>query len=111
MILIGGFALAGVPPLNGFQGKLMLIRSFLDAGFPELAIITILISIGTFMVFVKIFYNVFLKPKPNALDVPDEKVPKSTIFALVLLTLFCIVVGVCPSLLTDSINIFVGGLL
>ena len=111
MILIGGFALAGVPPLNGFQSKLMLIKSFLDAGFPELAIITILISIGTFMVFVKIFYNVFLKPKPNSLEITNEKVPKSTIFTIAMLTLFCIVVGLVPSLLTGTFHSFVGGLL
>ncbi|MDL2246035.1 energy conserving hydrogenase EhbF [Methanobrevibacter sp. OttesenSCG-928-K11] len=111
MILIGGFSMAGVPPLNGFQSKLMLIQASLSSGFPEISIIAILVSIATFVVFVKVFYAMFLKPKPNDLVIPNKKVPRSTIFAMAILLIMCIILGLFPSIITGYISGFVGGLL
>jgi energy-converting hydrogenase B subunit F len=111
MVLIGGFAMAGVPPLNGFQSKLMLVQSALNAGYPEFAIIIVLISIATFVVFVKVFYLMFLKTKPKALEVSGEKIPKSTIITLAVFLIICITLGLFPSIATDTISGFVGGLL
>ncbi|MDR2873417.1 MAG: energy conserving hydrogenase EhbF [Methanobrevibacter sp.] len=111
MVLIGGFALAGVPPLNGFQSKVMLIQSALDKGFPELAIIMILISIVTFMTFIKIFHSIYLKPKPKDLIIEDNKIPKSTTFTMGVLIIMCIVLGLMPSLVVNGFNAFIGGLI
>jgi len=110
MVLLGGFALAGVPPLNGFQSKLMLIQASLDAGFPEISIIAILVSIVTFMTFMKAFYIVYLKPKPNDLVISNESIPKSTIFSIVILLILCLIIGLFPHLVTDNIYPFVEGL-
>jgi energy-converting hydrogenase B subunit F len=111
LILLGGFAMAGVPPLNGFQSKLMLIQSSLKAGFPELAIIMVLISIVTFMTFIKVFHSIYLKPKPNNLTFKDVKIPKATIFSVLILLLICVVLGLVPNLVTTEIYQFVGGLI
>ncbi|MCL2687096.1 MAG: energy conserving hydrogenase EhbF [Methanobrevibacter sp.] len=111
MILIGGLAMAGVPPLNGFQSKLMIVQAALDSGFPEIAIIAVLISIVTFMVFVKAFHSIYLKPKPNNLKVLNKPVPNSSIIAITVLLILCIVLGLFPQLVTDSISQFAMGLI
>lgn len=111
MVLIGGFAMAGVPPLNGFQSKLMIIQAALSSGFPEIAIIAVLVSIVTFMVFIKAFHSVYLKPKPNNLKVSSKLIPRSSLLAVTVLLIFCIVLGLFPNLATDSISQFVMGLI
>jgi energy-converting hydrogenase B subunit F len=111
MILIGGFAMAGVPPLNGFQSKLMIIQASLNSGFPEISIIAILVSIVTFMVFMKAYHSIYLKPKPKDLIVTDKIVPRSSIAAIAVLLIICIVLGLFPQLATDTISQFVMGLI
>jgi len=111
LILIGGFAMAGVPPLNGFQSKLMIIQASLDAGYPELAIIAILISIVTFMTFMKAFHLIYLKPKPKDLVIIEEDIPKSTIFSITILLIICLIIGLFPSIITGNIYPFVQGLI
>lgn len=111
MVLIGGFAMAGVPPLNGFQSKLMIIQASLESGFPEISIIAVLVSIVTFMVFMKAYHSIYLKPKPNDLVVADELVPRSSIAAIAILLIICIVLGLFPQLVTDGISQFAMGLI
>jgi energy-converting hydrogenase B subunit F len=111
MVLIGGFAMAGVPPLNGFQSKLMIVQASLDSGFPEISIIAVLVSIATFMVFMKAFHSIYLKPKPNDLVVSDKPLPKSSIIAIGVLLIICIILGLFPQLATDSISQFAMGLI
>jgi len=111
MILIGGFAMAGVPPLNGFQSKLMIIQASLDAGFPEIAVIAILVSIVTFMVFVKVYHSIYLKPKPKDLKIDNKLIPRSSITAIAILLLICIILGLFPHLATDTISQFAMGLI
>lgn len=111
MILIGGLAMAGVPPLNGFQSKLLIIQASLDAGFPEISIIAVLVSIVTFMVFVKAFHSIYLQPKPNNLKILDKPIPKSSVFAIAVLLILCIILGLFPQLATDSISQFAMGLI
>lgn len=110
LVLISGLAMAGVPPLNGFQSKLMLIQASLSCGYPELSLLAIIVSIATFVVFVKTFYTMFLRPKPNDLVIPDKKAPKSMVFAMVVLLIIIIVLGLCPSIVTSGISQFVGGM-
>ncbi|MCL2114689.1 MAG: energy conserving hydrogenase EhbF [Methanobrevibacter sp.] len=111
MVLLGGFAMAGVPPFNGFQSKLMIIESALKAGFPEISIIAVLVSIVTFMVFMKAFYSVYLKPKPQDLSIVNENIPKSTILSIAVLLIICLIIGLFPQLVTDNISPFVAGLI
>ena len=110
MILIGGLALAGVPPLNGFQSKLMLVQSALNAGYFELAIIIVLISIVVFMTFVKVFHSIYLKPQPNNLKFVNENIPKMAIVSVAILLIICIVVGIYPEIITSTFTQFLGGL-
>lgn len=104
LVLLAGLAMAGVPPLNAFQSKLMLIQSSLNAGIPELGIIMILLSIVTFMTFMKAFYSIYMRPKPNELKISDSKIPKATIFSLVVFLIVCIILGLFPQIATNYLQ-------
>ena len=111
MLLIGGLAMAGVPPLSGFQSKLMLVQASLSCGYPELSILAIMVSIATFVVFVKTFYTMFLRPKPIDLELEDKSVPRAMILAMAVLLVIIVVWGVFPDFVTQGISNFVGGIL
>ena len=111
MLLIGGLAMAGVPPLSGFQSKLMLVQASLNCGFPEISILAIMVSIATFVVFVKTFYVMFLRPKPKELEVEGKEVPRTMIFAMGVLLIIIIALGLFPDVVTNGISSFVGGIL
>ena len=111
MLLIGCLAMAGVPPLSGFQSKLMLVQASLSCGYPELSILAIMVSIATFVVFVKTFYAMFLRPKPNDLEVEGKDIPRAMIFAMGVLLIIIIVLGLFPDAVTSGISNFVGGIL
>ena len=111
MLLIAGLAMAGVPPLSGFQSKLMLVQASLNCGFPELSILAIMVSIATFVVFVKTFYVMFLRPKPRELEVEGKEVPRAMILVMGILLLLVVVLGLFPDLVVNGISSFVGGIL
>ncbi|MGF7117043.1 energy conserving hydrogenase EhbF [Methanobacterium oryzae] len=104
LVLLAGLAMAGVPPLNAFQSKLMLIQSSLNAGIPELGIIMILLSIVTFMTFMKAFYAIYMRSRPKDLEISDSKIPKATIFSLVVFLIICIILGLFPQIATNYLQ-------
>ena len=111
MLLIAGLAMAGVPPLNGFQSKLMLVQASLSCGFPELSILAIIVSIATFVVFIKTYYTMFLSPKPIDLEVENKEVPRAMVFAMLVLLVIVIFLGVFPDVVTTGISNYIGGIL
>ena len=104
LVLLAGLAMAGVPPLNAFQSKLMLIQASLQAGVPELGIIMILLSIVTFMTFMKAFYTIYMRPKPPELVIHDYKIPKATIISLVAFLIICLILGLFPQIATSNLQ-------
>lgn len=110
LVLLAGMAMAGVPPLNAFQSKLMLIQAAIQSGLPELGIIMILMSIVTFMTFMKAFYTIYMRPKPAELEVRDYKIPKSTMLSLVVFLILCIILGLFPQIATSSLQVLASGL-
>ncbi len=111
LVLLAGLAMAGVPPFNVFQSKLMLIQSSLNAGIPELGILMILLSIVTFMTFIKAFYAVYMKPKPRGLEIKDTDIPKATIFSMVVFLIVCIIFGLFPQVATNFLQGFAASLI
>ncbi len=103
-VFLAGLAMAGIPPLNAFQSKFMLIQSSLNAGIPELGIIMILLSIVTFMTFMKAFYTIYMRPKPDKLKIIDSKIPKATIFSLVVFLIICLILGLFPQIATNYLQ-------
>jgi energy-converting hydrogenase B subunit F len=110
LVLLAGLAMAGVPPLNAFQSKLMLIQAAIQSGLPELGIIMILLSIVTFMTFMKAFYTIYMRPKPKELEILDNKIPRSTVISLVVFLIVCLILGLFPQIATSSLQTLAAGL-
>jgi energy-converting hydrogenase B subunit F len=104
LVLLAGLAMAGVPPLNAFQSKLMLIQASIQSGLPELGVIMILLSIVTFMTFMKAFHAVYMRPRPLDLEIKNDKIPRVTILALFIFLIVCLVLGLFPQVATDFLQ-------
>ena len=105
LTVLAGFIMAGIPPFSVFQSKYMLCQAAMAQGIPELAIIMIILSIVTFLAFLKITYMVFLRPKPAELKVSKSKIPKVTMAVLVLFLVISLVVGLFPGLVVDKLGL------
>lgn len=103
LVLGAKFAISGIPPFNGFQSKLMLMTSALDAGMPEITAVMILVSVLTFISMMKAFHLAFLRPRDDN-EKPASNVPKTYLLALVILVGLCLVLGVYPQLATQYIE-------
>jgi energy-converting hydrogenase B subunit F len=106
LTILAGFAMAGVPPFNVFQSKYMLCQAALDAGIPELAVIMIILSVVTFLAFLKITYAIFLKPKPDDLEIVSETVPATTVAVMLLFFVICLVVGLYPDIVVGNLGMY-----
>jgi len=96
-LLISLFALAGVPPLNGFWSKLMLFGAAIDAGpvapwAPWLAIAGILNSALSLAYYVWIMRKMYFEGE-NEKRVSE---PKSVIAVMIFSIIFMVGVGVYP---------------
>ena len=105
LIVLAGFIMAGVPPFNVFQSKYMLCQAAMVQGIPELAIIMIILSIVTFLAFLKITYMIFLRQKPDDLKVSKAKIPKTTMAVMVLFLIISLIVGLFPGLVVDNLGV------
>jgi energy-converting hydrogenase B subunit F len=106
LTILAGFAMSGVPPFNVFQSKYMLCQAALSAGLPELAVIMIILSVVTFLAFLKITYAIFLKPRPDDLEIKSETVPTTTVAVMVLFLVICLIIGLCPGIVVDNLGVY-----
>ncbi|MFH1403590.1 MAG: proton-conducting transporter membrane subunit [Candidatus Altiarchaeota archaeon] len=102
LVLGAKFAISGIPPFNGFQSKLLLLKSALDVGLPEIAVVMILVSIATFVSMMKAFYMIYLRR--NDVESIDEGVPVTHVVALFVLVALCVILGVYPELAVQYIR-------
>lgn len=63
--LLLAFSLAGIPPLSGFWGKLMIIQAGLSQGEWTLVFLSLVASVLTMLSMLKIWLGAFWKPKPE----------------------------------------------
>lgn len=68
LFIIPAFSLAGVPPLSGFWAKLLVIRAGFLAGQYTLTAIALLAGLLTLVSMLKIWNEVFWKPRPACHD-------------------------------------------
>ncbi len=73
LFLLSALSLAGVPPLSGFFGKLVLIKAGLDIGQFALVAAALGVSLLTLFSMTKIWAEAFWKPLPDgaAVNAPD----------------------------------------
>ena len=103
MVLCAKLAISGIPPFNGFQSKWMLAQAAMQVNMPEVAIIMIIVSIGTFVSMMKAFYLIYLKPvdEKTLEEYQNKEVPKLAVFSLFVLTALCIIIGIYPDIVIN----------
>ncbi|NMC60551.1 MAG: hypothetical protein GYA51_14375 [Candidatus Methanofastidiosa archaeon] len=102
IMFLATLAISGVPPFNSYQSEFRLIQASILAGYPEIGILVILLSIATFVAIIKAFYMVFMKPGTHV--EPDPKV-RGTMCktVIVILILMCLFIGLFPHIVYDPI--------
>jgi NADH-quinone oxidoreductase subunit N len=95
------FSLAGIPPLAGFFGKLLVFKAAVDQGFIILAVIGVLTSVVAAYYYIKLIKMMFFDSVERGLDnisVLECSVQKFVIF---LMALICVGFCLMPSALID----------
>ncbi|QQK79124.1 Na+/H+ antiporter subunit D [Salicibibacter cibi] len=93
MFFLAAFALAGVPPLSGFIGKLLTLQGAIDEGFYVMAATGLITSLMVLYSVMKIFMNGFWGE--NQLSVEDEKMStKGLLFPCAILAILSVGLGV-----------------
>ena len=101
-LLVGLFALAGIPPFVGFMAKLSLLTSAWDTGHYALVIIAVIntaIAIYYYLQVIRqaVFGDAPAEPKPIALTWPTKVL-------CVVLIVGIVALGVAPSPVIDAIS-------
>lgn len=91
--LIGALSIAGVPPLNGFWSKLIIIVALVQAGHPVYAVIAVLASVLTLWYYLIMQRKAFFG-KLNEKWAAVKEAPFWMTASVVLLALICVGVGI-----------------
>ncbi|GAB3196699.1 multicomponent Na+:H+ antiporter subunit D [Pontibacter aydingkolensis] len=95
LFLISALSLAGLPPLSGFWGKLMLAKGGLEAGNYILVGTSLGVSLITLLSMTKIWNEVFWKPRPKRIknSVRETMSAYTLYFPVFFLLAFILVLG------------------
>ncbi len=91
--LIGSLSIAGVPPLNGFWSKLIIIIALVQAGHPVYALIAVLASVLTLWYYLLIQRKAFFG-KLNEKWAAVKEAPFWMTASTVLLAFLCVAIGI-----------------
>jgi multicomponent Na+:H+ antiporter subunit D len=91
--LIGALSISGVPPLNGFWSKLIIIVALVQAGQPVFALIAVLASVLTLWYYLLIQRKAFFG-KLNEKWAAVKEAPFWMTAATVFLALLCVGIGI-----------------
>jgi multicomponent Na+:H+ antiporter subunit D len=91
--LVGSLSIAGVPPLNGFWSKLLIIIALVQTGHPVFALIAVLASVLTLWYYLLIQRRAFFG-QLNARWAAVKEAPFWMSAALVLLAVLCVGIGI-----------------
>jgi len=100
--MIGALAIAGIPPLNGFDSKLLIYESVYNFS-PVLTIIALFVSVLTLASFMKVFYSSFMGPRRDDLIVESAPLTKVTKTGMIILAIVIIAGGLFPGVVIDGI--------
>lgn len=98
LYLIGGLALAGVPPLNGFISKLALVRGGIEVEGWVVLGLSVAAGIITLLYIIRTWQHIFQKSPDENLQLKPQGDSK---LAPALLILICIILGLYASPLLD----------
>jgi multicomponent Na+:H+ antiporter subunit D len=91
--LVGALSIAGVPPLNGFWSKLIIIVALVQAGHPVYAVIAVLASVLTLWYYLLMQRKAFFG-RLNEKWAAVKEAPFWMTASVVLLALLCVGIGI-----------------
>lgn len=111
--VIGSLSIAGVPPLNGFWSKLLIILGLIEAKHYGFALIAILASVATLWYYLLIQRRAFFG-KLNEIWANVKEAPFWMSASTLILALGCIVLGIffspmLKALISPAVEILYGG--
>jgi len=115
LFVVAAFAMAGVPPLSGFWGKLALTRAGLEAG--DWAAVAAVLGVGLFTLYsmTKIWLQGWLAPHPEGRTRPLAALPRGAQVAFVAptaaLTVVTLGLGLFPDMPFRAASAAAGALL
>ena len=87
--LVGSMSIAGIPPLNGFWSKLIIILACVQAGRYGFATVAVVVSIVTLAYQLKVQHRAFFAALPEALGTVRRE-PRRMALAMILLAAGCV---------------------
>ncbi|HEX9188862.1 MAG TPA: proton-conducting transporter membrane subunit, partial [Vicinamibacteria bacterium] len=93
LFLVPAFSLAGIPPLSGFWGKLVLVKAGLDSGHYAVTAIALAVSLLTLFSMTKLWNEAFWKEPPEGRAVATARVPWTLLGPVVALAAITVAVG------------------
>ncbi|WP_131783205.1 proton-conducting transporter membrane subunit [Legionella gresilensis] len=97
LFFIPAFSLAGVPPLSGFWGKLILLKAALNSSHYIITAIALLVSLLTLYSMTKIWTYVFWQEQPTALPLDSfGNVKLFILFPIIILAALTLTIGLFP---------------
>lgn len=96
LFLIPAFSLAGIPPLSGFWGKLLLVRAGLEVEQYLVVGISLFVSVWTTYSMLKLWSEAFLKDSPQT-DRPAQglwQVGLVLLLPIIILSLLTVLMGI-----------------
>jgi len=88
------FSMAGIPPLAGFFGKLLIFQAAVNAGLYPLAVFGVLTSVVAAYYYLRVIKVMYFDEPAAALDRPDDAVLKALLLVSTLAIVVFIVVPV-----------------
>ena len=93
LFLVPAFSLAGIPPLSGFWGKLVLVKAGLDSGHYAVTATALGVSLLTLYSMTKLWNEAFWKEPPEESTVAAARVPWTLLGPVVALAAITVAVG------------------
>ena len=100
MFIVGSLALAGIPPLNGFQSEWMILLAGIEKGalqsvwylLSAIMLLNILFSVAYYLRLIQIL----MLKKPTRISNRAKEAPLTMLIPMGVLAVLCIVIGVYP---------------
>ena len=99
---VGFLSISGIPPLNGFWSKLIIVIALIQAKQYILATVAVLVSFLTILYFMRVQRNLFFGDVPAGLSKVKE-VPYLMRLSLVVLALMCLAMGLFYPYLSGAV--------
>ncbi len=104
LFVIGGFSIAGLPPLLGFVSKSIVVSAAAEAHQGWVILMLVFAACGTWLTPLKLIYTIFLgEARGEGWKITAKDPPAHMLWAMRILALICVSFGLFPGLLYDML--------